>query len=56
MEAAVETELEKAGLKVKKLRLKEKKKEGIKVEWRLKQEKGWKYRGSRRTHGGCCGM
>lgn len=52
----MERELEKAGLKVKKLRLKEKKKEGIRVEWKLKQEKGWKRKGERRTHGGCCGI
>ena len=55
MEAIVARELEKAGLKVKKLRMKEKKK-GIKIQWKLKQAKGWKYKGNRRTHGGCCGM
>jgi hypothetical protein len=56
VEALVERELEKAGLKVKKLKLKEKKKEGIKVEWKLKQAKGRKNKGERRTRGGCCGM
>jgi hypothetical protein len=56
VEAVVEKELEKAGLKVKKFRLKEKEKKGIKVEWKLKQMKGSKLRGDRKTRGGCCGL
>jgi hypothetical protein len=56
VEAIVAEELEKAGLKVKKLRMKDKKKRGIRIEWKLKQAKGWKYKGTRRIHGGCCGM
>jgi hypothetical protein len=56
VEAIVAEELEKAGLKVKKLRMKDKKKRGIRIEWKFKRAKGWKYKGNRRIHGGCCGM
>ena len=56
VEALVAEELEKSGLKVKKLRMKHKKKRGIRIEWKLKQAKGWKNKGDRRTYGGCCGM
>jgi hypothetical protein len=56
VEAIVAEELEKAGLKVKKLKMKNKKKRGIRIEWKLKQAKGRKHKGNRRIHGGCCGM
>jgi hypothetical protein len=56
VEKLVSNELEKAGFKVKKLKIKEKKKKCITVKWRLKQAKGKKIMGERTLSGGCCGL
>jgi hypothetical protein len=55
VEAIVIEELEKAGFKVKKMRIKEKKQKRITVKWHLKAAKGKKVKGHRQRHGGCCG-